>query len=92
MKEYIPDENSVLYEVVDIYGEYCELVQGPSNIQANKYGYKLMGHLYNDENNCLVFDEKQPIGKQVIKMSTEYFMNFSRERKLNNINNEVSEF
>ena len=39
------------------------------------------------KDNCLVFDEKQPVGKQIIMMPTEYFINFSRERKLKDINN-----
>lgn len=81
------NEEEIPRDVVDIYGEWCELIKAKPNIQTNKYGYKLMGHLYNDKNNCLVFDEKQPVGKQIIMMPTEYFINFSRERKLKDINN-----
>ena len=63
----------------------CELIEGEPNINIdiNEYGYKLMGHLYNNPDNFLVFD-----GKSCIWMSEEQYINFTRNRKLNNILNE----
>ena len=53
-------------------------IQTVPNIEVNEYGYKLMGWFDDNHNNCIIFN-----GEKTIQMSSDEFINFTRERKLN---------